>query len=463
MELNKDRFYTDPLTEIPNINYLNEFGYEKIEAIRSEGKTPVVVYIDIYSMQSYNTQYGIKEGDLLLCLTARTIVKYFPSSLVIRGADDHFIIISDKAEKDELAQLIHNINRVVRKTAHGNTSGIRSGVCIIDERTSLSEALDRAKMALKHIDNNMNREVEFFSQTYNQMYLQDRYIIENFSQAKSKGHIKMYLHALYRVESQKIAAFECLARWEDPSRGMIFPGDFIPVLLKYHQLYKLDLYMFEQACIIAKSRYEKGLPVIPVSINFSHQDFDHIDVLEEMNGIYDKYGLEGKVDKSHFIIEITEQDLATAPDAFREQLKKIRNNHYKIWIDDFGSGYSGINTFSQYNFDLIKIDMELLLHLNDNGGANRLILEGVVDLASKLHVHALAEGIETEEQLSFIKKIGCELAQGYYFHKPEPADEVLSRINSGDKKWQCETPEEHKKLNRRIYKQDNEEQGQIPL
>ncbi len=120
-------------------------------------------------------------------------------------------------------------------------------------------------------------------------YLQERYIIENFDKALSCGWIKVYYHSLNRVDSQKVAAFEALARWIDPERGKIYPNDFIPALLKYHLLYKLDLYMFEQVCREVIIRHDNGLPLVPVSVNFSRQDFLHADIVNTMNSLFDKY------------------------------------------------------------------------------------------------------------------------------------------------------------------------------
>lgn len=452
--LGKDRFYTDPLTGLPNINYLHEFGEEKVNIARASGKTPNVVYVDIYSMQSYNNQYGVKEGDRLLCLTAETLTKLFPNALVTRAADDHFILITWLEDKKEMERQMQEANRIIRKTASGNTSGIRSGACPIKKDSSLIEALDHARQALKYIENDMNRAVAFFSDDENELYLRDRYILENIDTAVEKGWIKVYYHALYRVESRKIAAFECLARWIDPERGMIQPAEFIPTLLKYHQLYKLDLYMFEQACKEVKLRYDNDLPLTPISINFSRQDFDHADVVEEMNRIFDKYELAGYVDKSYFIVEITEQDLAFGSDKFRKQIEQIRENRYRLWLDDFGSGYSAISIFSQFDFDLIKYDMELLRHLDDKGGVNRLILKELVHLSRELGIHTLIEGLETEEHLSFVKKIGCELAQGYYYHKPESLEQILTRIRNGDKVAPCETPEERIAFNKKWFEKN---------
>jgi len=446
----RDRFYTDPLTELPNINYLHEFGEDKINTIRADGKTPNVVYTNIYSMQSYNTQYGFSEGDELIRLTAETLTYEFPKALVTRGADDHFILLTWIDEPAELERRLLEVNKIIRKSARGNTSGIRSGICPMTDNVSMSLALDHAKHALRRIESNMTREVAFFSQEKEDSYWQSRYIVENFDKAMKNGWIKVYYHALYRMENQKIAAFEGLARWIDPVRGTISPADFIPALLEYHQLYKLDLYMFEQVCKETRIRQENNLPMTPVSINFSRQDFDHADILSEMNRIYNEYEMDNYVDKSYFIVEITEQDIAVGADKLREQLQNIRKNGYQLWLDDFGSGYSGLNMFSRFDFDLIKYDMELLRHLDEHNGVNRLILKEMVYLAQQIGMHTLAEGLETDEQLSFIKEIGCELAQGFYYHKPEPLAETLFRIANGDSIKNCETRSERIEMNKKL-------------
>ncbi len=447
----KDRFYTDPLTELPNINYLHEFGSEKINTILADGKTPNIVYTDIYSMQSYNTQYGFNEGDNLLRLTAETLSQQFPKALVIRGADDHFIMITWLDDHDELEKRLYEANRIIRKKARGNTSGIRSGICPVAENGKLSEALDHARHALRRIESNMTREVAFFSQERENSYWQKRYIVENFDRAMNNGWIKVFYHALYRIENQKIAAYEGLARWIDPIRGTISPADFIPVLLKYHLLYKLDLYMFDQVCREIKVRYEHGLPMMPISVNFSRQDFDHADIVSEMNKIYEKHGMDQYIDKSYFIVEITEQDIAVGTDTLRQQLQDIRKNGYQLWLDDFGSGYSAINMFSRFDFDLVKYDMDLLRNLDEHNGVNRIILKELVLVARKLGMHTLIEGLETKDQLSFVKDIGCELAQGFYYHKPEPLDETLFRLGNGDNMKEHETPDERHIMNKKRF------------
>jgi diguanylate cyclase (GGDEF)-like protein len=450
LQLRRDNYYTDALTAIPNANYLQEFGSEKLEVFRLEGNTPNVVYIDIYSMQSYNNQYGFSEGDKLLRITAKALVRQFPQALVVREGEDHFILITD-TESEKLGKQLYRVNRLIRKRVHGNSSGIRCGVYTADEEVSLAEAIDHAKMALKRIENDMNKEVEFYSKASNILYLQDRYIIENFDKALKNGSIKGFYHAIHRVESKKVAAFEFLSRWIDPERGVIPPSEFIPVLLKYHQLYKLDLYMFEQACKEVIIRHDNGLPLVPVSVNFSRQDFDHIDVVSQMNKLYDKYDIANYVDKSYFIVEITEQDIEAGKETFKEQLIKIKENNYGLWLDDFGSGYSAISSFAQYEFDLIKFDMELVKHLEDKDGVNRVLLEGLLGIAKKLGIHTLIEGAETEDQIDFIKNIGCELVQGYYYDKPTPLDSILQRVDATGVIKTCETPQEREDFNNKWF------------
>ena len=448
----RDRFYTDPLTGLPNINYLHEFSNDRAQVIRSEGKMPVVIYSDVISMQSYNNQYGFREGDALLKQIAETLKAQFPHALVVRGADDHFILVDAlDDDRDALPNRLERINAAIRRAAHGNTSGIRSGICELRENTDVSEGIDHARHALKRIDNDMTRSFAYFSPEADAQYWKQRYIIENFDRALQNGWIHVYYQGIIRVETGKIAAFEALARWADPARGTISPGDFIPVLQRYHQLYKLDLYMLEQVCREIPQRLESGLPLVPVSVNFSRQDFDHVDVVDTMNALYERYGLSKYVGREYFIVEITEQDVAVGTERFRDQLTRIRENGYRLWLDDFGSGYSAINMFSQFQFDLIKYDMDLLRHLDDNGGANRLILKELVYVAKKLGLHTLTEGLEDAEQLKFIREIGCELVQGFYFARPEPLDEILFRIRGGDKTKPCETPEERREFNQKWF------------
>ncbi|MCR5468808.1 MAG: EAL domain-containing protein [Lachnospiraceae bacterium] len=257
-----------------------------------------------------------------------------------------------------------------------------------------------------------------------------------------KEWIKPYYQAIVRTSTGKYTILESLARWIDPEYGMIPPNEFIPVLSHYHKLHELDLYMVEHVC----RNYEKvklaGFPILQVTINFSAQDFDHVDVVKELNSILERYGVSRKC----IIVEITEQDLAKATENFLVQLERIREEGYKLWIDDFGSGYSSLSVFSQYKFDRIKFDMELIRHLDDNNGANRKILRAFVKLCREMNIHTLAEGVETEEHLKYLKEIDCEMVQGYLFNKPSDFDTTISDYKD-IKTVEFESAEEREEMN----------------
>ena len=437
----KDDFYTDILTNLPNVNYVNKHGEEKLEQILSTNGKPVVLYIDIDSMQSYNRKYGIEKGDELLNLVAGALSSAFPHALVARESSDYFAVIDKFYGQEDMEKKLEKVNSKIKSKAYGITTGINAGIYVCRDDVTLTESIDHAIRANKLVGEDLNKFYRFYTVEDDTLYNNQRYIIEHFQRAKEDSWIKVFYQCFLRVETGNGMGFEALARWLDPERGLINPNDFIPALEKYHLMHELDLYIFETVCKEIKVRYEAGLPLLPVSVNFSRQDFDYIDVVDEINRIYDEYDIsQYGIDKSYFFIEITEQGMATATDKFYEQLAKIRKNGYKLWVDDFGSGYSSLNVFSNFDIDLIKFDMDLLRNLDAHNGTNRVLIKAMIDVAHTLGIHTLCEGLETEEQKQFLINSGCELAQGYLYHKPEGLDTILERVNENLPlpKWESE-------------------------
>lgn len=422
--LQKDQYYTDAVTGIPNLNFLRQFSEERINMLRASQAQPTVIYFDIRSMGSYNTEYGYSRGDELLNLTAQTIRAAFPDALVVRGEGDHFIVID--AYSDEIRQKALRINETIKMKAYGRSAGIQCAVVQMDPDQKAVEAVQRARNTLKKIGDDMNVVCRFYSVEDDSDYQMNQYIVQRFDEGLQNGWIKVYYQPIMRTDSKKIAALEALARWVDPVKGVISPGRFIPVLSRYHLLHRLDLFMVDQVCREFAVRGEAGLPLIPVSVNFSAQDFDYEDIPGRVRKTVEKYGLK----PDDIIVEITEQDLAEGTEKFKDALNQIRANGFRLWIDDFGSGYSSLNVFSQYGFDLIKFDMDMVRHLDENNGANRRILDAMVKVSRELGVHTLAEGVETEAQYHFLQEIGCEMVQGFYFFKPDPVDVSIQNFRN---------------------------------
>lgn len=449
----EDHFFTDPLTGLPNLNYLNQYADERVHALRICEHRAVIVYADMIAMHYYNSQYGYQKGNDLLRQVAATLTEIFPDALVIRGQDDHFIVIDIFDNRKKLEEKINAANSRIRREAEGNTVGIKAGICIYEEQMQTVEALDHARNALKWIGNDMNRVCNFYTLIDEDQLRNQRYIIENFERAMAEGWIKVYYQGIVRVETGKGSAFEALARWVDPVRGVLSPSEFIPALEKYHLLHKLDLFVAEQVCREHPLRVSREIPILPVSVNFSAQDFEYADIPTALEEIYRRYQVPDLARGKSLIVEITEQDMVKAKNKFHEQIKRLRKNGFHIWLDDFGSGYSSLNAFGHFEIDLIKFDMDLLKNLDDANGANRRVLKAMIGVARELGIHTLAEGMETVEQKMFLQDIGCELAQGYLFHRPEPIEAMISRQNSGQKPRPFESLEEWGTMIEKWYNQ----------
>ncbi|MEE5988719.1 EAL domain-containing protein [Ligilactobacillus equi] len=252
------------------------------------------------------------------------------------------------------------------------------------------------------------------------MQEKNEWIISHLDQALEEGWIKHYHQPIVNTLTSTLVGTEVLARWEDPEMGMLYPGDFIPVLENNHLIYKLDIYTVRKMCAAyAEVDWQKDV-VLPFSFNLSRQDFIYCDIYEEIEAAVRKYD----VPRDFVHIEITESmftDPATQ-EKIRETVSLLRKTGYTVWMDDFGSGYSSLNFLKDFFVDELKLDRDFLTNFSQR---SQDIVTSVVDMAKKLGIHVLAEGVETKEQFDFLRKIGCEQVQGYYFGAPMPWEECL--------------------------------------
>ncbi|MDD6381107.1 MAG: EAL domain-containing protein [Lachnospiraceae bacterium] len=245
-----------------------------------------------------------------------------------------------------------------------------------------------------------------------------QYVAENIDRALQNGWIQVYFQPVVRALTGKLSSVEALTRWIDPVRGVISPGVYIPVLEETKQIQKVDLFVIDHVAHMLREKSDNGEFVVPVSFNLSRVDFAETDPYKATEDCVAKYGINRKLLK----VEITESTLISDPDKLHSMFGLFHDQGYDIWMDDFGSGYSTLNVLKDYSFDEIKIDMMFLRGLNDRG---RNIVASIVRMAKSLGIHTLTEGAETREQVDFLKKIGCEKIQGYFYGAPMPYDTLV--------------------------------------
>ena len=421
----QDRFYTDPLTGLPNTNYLYEFGEEKINTVRAENRTPYLIYANISSMQSYNNNYGFDEGDRLLCLAAKTLKEQFPKALLTRDSDDHFVVITRIDDEKELSRRLNEANSIIRRDTHGNITELQIGVAPVSEDIDLGKALDHAKHALKYIDNERKRHkscCSFFDRNMMEVEKNRQGIIDNLDRAIEEGWIKVYYQPIVRSTNGKVCDVEALARWDDPVRGLLSPALFIPILEKSLLIHRLDLCVVKHVLSDLKTNEQNGNQNVPVSINFSRADFDACDLVQEICKLVD----EAQIDRKLINIEITESMVGSDFDYMKEQIERFRAQGFQVWMDDFGSGYSSLDVLQSIKFDLIKFDMGFMRRL-DESDDGKIILKEMMKMATSLGIDTICEGVETESQARFLQEIACSKLQGYYFSKPVPPAQIMEK------------------------------------
>ena len=244
----------------------------------------------------------------------------------------------------------------------------------------------------------------------------ESYIENHIEEAIEKEWIQVYLQTNIRGLSKRVCGAEALSRWIDPVYGMISPGEFIPVLEKKRKIHLLDRYVMETICGELGERRRRGQFIVPISMNFSRLDFDVPKLLQGMEEIMERNSLP----RNYVHIEITESAVMENEAYMKDTVRELHTLGYKVWMDDFGSGYSSLNLLKEFEFDTFKIDMRFL---SDMGKKSLIIISSILYMAKEIGIHTVAEGVETEEQFRFLKVAGCERMQGYYFARPEPMKE----------------------------------------
>lgn len=407
----------DSLTGLSNMNYFYNFGDVLIKE-KLVSADLVIVYFNISNFKAFNEMYGYDEGDALLGKVAKVISGEFERYIVARFADDHFVVLTDE---DEVIEKVECVHKKIHELQKDMVMECKAGIYRITESySSIGKACDRAKLACDSIRDVYDCNFKFYDRQLSKQILREKYIADNIDKAIENGYLKVYYQPIVRVLSDKLCGMESLVRWDDPELGFLSPGEFIGILEKHHQIHKLDAFVIEQVCRDFIEVKRRGYKLVPASVNLSRLDFKLCDVRRIVNDAVRKYN----IDKNLLHLEVTESALIDDSLRLSSTIEQLRADGYEVWLDDFGSEYSTLNTLQEYDFDVLKIDMKFFSSFEKNE-KSRIIITSVVNMAKHLNIRTVAEGIETREEYEFLKEIGCDKAQGYYLHKPAELDVVF--------------------------------------
>lgn len=420
----QDNSRLDYLTGLLNVEGFLELAEEEKKKLMESGESPVILFLNLDGLKFFNRKYGFQEGNRLLQAFGRLITRFFPDELCSRFGQDHFIILTTD---DSLKETLQKLFEECKKINNGNNLPARVGIYPFrTEDITVDAACDRAKLACDTLSSTYRSGYCYFDSSLEATAVRHQYVIENIDRAISEGWIRTYFQPIIRTANGMICAEEALSRWEDPVYGLMMPADFIPPLEEAGLIYKLDLYVVEQVLKFIHELEGYHVPIIPKSVNLSRADFDSCDIVEEIRSRVDAAG----ADRDEIVIELTETMIGRDYDFMKEQIGRFRELGFAVWMDDFGSGYSTLNLLQSIEVDLLKLDMQLTQSF-EASERGRIILTELMKLALSLGMDTICEGVETEEEMQFLREIGCEKLQGYYYQKPIEAEKILEQCRQG--------------------------------
>lgn len=423
---------TDELTGLFNMS----FFYNKVQILLGQPdirrQDVSFVHFDIPNFKLYNERHGFKMGDELLCDLGRTIKEVFVGATVARFSDDHFVVFTT-LPKDEVVECVEEVYKSMLLSEDVNKKvKVKAGIYYMDDqRAEVGLACDHARLACNSIKNRHDVNYCIYDDIIRDGLRRQQFVVDHIDDAIANDYIKVFYQPIIRVKTGEICGYEALVRWVDPENGMLPPGYFIETLEHFHLIHFVDEYVVKKVCQDYRRLCDEGEALVPFSVNVSRLDFEVCDVYKMLSDYCEIYD----VPREMIDVEITESAFSDNTGLIKDACEKIRKAGHEIWIDDFGSGYSSLTTLADYEFDVLKLDMVFLRSIDKNP-KTKTLMNYIIKTSTEMGLSSLCEGVETKEHYQFLKDAGCEKAQGYYFGKPMPLDEMLDTMYDKGMQWE---------------------------
>ena len=388
----------------------------------------LILTIDIDSFRNINTNYGYDEGSNLLVILSKVLKQKYPNSLICRDNADQFILLLENTYNGQALCGEYNCEGCINKRVEDLCGGkyrvnLSRGIYIIDDiKLDVGTMISYSNYARLREKNSYGTTLTLFT---NGMLSKIK-LYEQIDEKIEEGFNNNEFYPVYQPQiniiDKKIDGAELLIRWKNKDGVIYQPDSFIPVLENNGFIFNIDCFMLEQACIFIKEHPELDFPL---AVNLSNITILKNNIVEILSNLINKY----KVPANKLEVEITESSFATNTSLIKYKIKQINRMGIKTTIDDFGTGISSLNRLKDLDVHTLKIDKSFLDEslMLDKGV---LILESIIEMTKKLGLNIIVEGVETEEQLAIIKKLGGDIVQGYYFSKPLEKEQFIEYINT---------------------------------
>ena len=390
----------------------------------------VLACYDVNNFKLINDQYGSTKGDEVLKHLAATFQKGFDAmdGICSRITADNFAVLypSHFMSSDALAKIRRNAM---------NYQGLPSPITfsigrylVTDLTLPVSAMYDRATLAGLSVKGRFDSQIAEYDESMRENILREQEIINEMNSALASGQFEPWIQPQYNHSSGALIGAEALVRWRHPQNGLIPPNEFIPVFERNGFIYEMDKNIWEQTCALLRRWVDEGRSPLPVSVNVSRYDMFRDDFFEVITSLVERYDIPLDLLR----LEITESAFAKSPDQIIGVVRSLVDYGFTVEIDDFGSGYSSLNTLKDVPANVLKLDMRFLEN-DENSIRGGNILESIVRMAKWLGMPVIAEGVETKAQADYMKSIGCYYVQGYLYARPMPVSEY-EQLVAGNRK-----------------------------
>ena len=381
--------------------------------------------INVERFKVLNDLFGEATGDKLLRYIGK-FLKEINLPLCVSGRlyADNFAVCYE-AGKGDSRRMINTLQMVADSFAINNRTILSFGLYRIDDKSlPISVMCDRANMALWRAKGNFKNPYCEYDEKMRQQVLKEQKIINAMEMAIQNKEFTLYLQPKYDIEKGTIIGAEALVRWISQENGFISPGDFIPVFENNGFVYEVDKFIWEESCRYLRKWLDEGREVHPISVNVSRIDLYDPKLVKHLVDLREKYQLPSQ----YLELEITESAYTEDPEQIITITRQLREAGFVILMDDFGTGYSSLNMLKDIQIDVLKLDMGFLKS-SDYSAKGGNILTAILKMAESLKMQTIAEGVETKEQVEFLKSIGCKYVQGFYYSKPLPVEDFEKLIS----------------------------------